>query len=199
MPCVIGPDGDRDSMPVVVKEALAMEVPVVASDAVGLPELVRWQWGRLHRPGDREALACALEELLALDPAQRAAMGRAGRAFVSEHCHVDRETQRLMELITYPDAPARRAPCAAESSRHSTATSGGSSSSDVLRSHAPTRVMRGSPAILNNPSTSLRAGQQVHLDGLGSVDHGAELEDLQAPRVATHALCEDSEDADAPS
>ena len=28
MPCVVAPDGDRDSMPVVVKEALAMEVPV---------------------------------------------------------------------------------------------------------------------------------------------------------------------------
>src|SRR5207247_188578 len=36
MPCVVAEDGDRDSMPVVVKEALAMEVPVVASDEVGL-------------------------------------------------------------------------------------------------------------------------------------------------------------------
>lgn len=68
MPCVLGPDGDRDSMPVVVK-------------------------------------------------------GRAGRAFVSEHCHVDREAARLVGLITYRDAPARRGPCAAGSSRRSTATS----------------------------------------------------------------------------
>ncbi len=44
---MIAADGDRDTMPVVVKETLAMEVPVVASDEVGLPELVRDGWGRL--------------------------------------------------------------------------------------------------------------------------------------------------------
>jgi len=99
MPCVVAPDGDRDSMPVVVKEALAMEVPVVASDEVGLPEVVHPGWGRLHPPGDVRALAGALEELLALEPGARAAMGRAGRAFVSEHCHVDREAAKLAELI----------------------------------------------------------------------------------------------------
>lgn len=59
MPCVVAPDGDRDSMPVVVKEALAMEVPVVASREVGLPELVRPEWGRLHPPGDRRLGASA--------------------------------------------------------------------------------------------------------------------------------------------
>lgn len=107
MPCVVAPDGDRDSMPVVVKEALAMEVPVVASDEVGLPEVVHPDWGRLHPPGDARALAGALEELLALPPAQRAAMGRAGRTFVSEHCHVDRETARLVELIRGVRAPPR--------------------------------------------------------------------------------------------
>ena len=99
MPCVVAPDGDRDSMPVVVKEALAMEVPVVASREVGLPELVRPEWGRLHPPGDVRALADALAELLALEPHERAAMGRAGSAFVIEHCHVDRETTRLAGLI----------------------------------------------------------------------------------------------------
>jgi len=99
MPCVVAPDGDRDSMPVVVKEALAMGVPVVASREVGLPELVRPEWGRLHPPADTHALADALAELLALEPHERAAMGRAGRAFVIEHCHVDRETARLAGLI----------------------------------------------------------------------------------------------------
>lgn len=108
MPCVVAPDGDRDSMPVVVKEALAMEVPVVASDEVGLPEVVHPGWGRLHPPGDVHALAGALEELLALPPADRVAMGRAGRAFVGEHCHVDREAARLADLIRGTQAPAHR-------------------------------------------------------------------------------------------
>jgi colanic acid/amylovoran biosynthesis glycosyltransferase len=99
MPAVVARDGDRDSMPVVVKEALAMEVPVVASDEVGLPEVVRPEWGRLVTPGDAHALADALRELLELPAAERAAMGRAGRAFVLEHCDVHRETARLGRLI----------------------------------------------------------------------------------------------------
>ncbi len=99
MPCVIAADGDRDSMPVVVKEALAMEIPVVASDEVGLPELVRPEWGRLVPPGDPERLAAALAELLELPVAERAAMGRAGRRWVLETCSVDAEAERLSRLI----------------------------------------------------------------------------------------------------
>lgn len=99
MPCVIAADGDRDSMPVVVKEALAMEIPVVASDEVGLPEMVRAPWGRLAPPGDPEALAGAVEEMLALSVAERAEAGRAGREFVLERCNADREALRLSELI----------------------------------------------------------------------------------------------------
>ena len=99
MPCVVAADGDRDSMPVVVKEALALELPVVATDEVGLPEVVRPEWGRLVPPHDPAALARALKELLDLPPARRAAMGRAGRAWVAEHCDVRRETAKLAELL----------------------------------------------------------------------------------------------------
>ena len=100
MPCVVAGDGDRDSMPVVVKEALAMEVPVVASDELGLPEIVRPAFGRLVAPGDPGALAAALAELLALPPQERAAMGRAGRAHVLEHADVRAETAKLSRLLT---------------------------------------------------------------------------------------------------
>lgn len=100
MPCVIAADGDRDSMPVVVKEALAMEVPVVASDEVGLPEVVRQEWGRLVPPGDPAALARAIAELIELPADVRRGMGRAGRAWVLEHADPDREAAKLAELIT---------------------------------------------------------------------------------------------------
>jgi glycosyltransferase involved in cell wall biosynthesis len=108
MPCVIAADGDRDSMPVVVKEALAMELPVVASDAVGLPEMVEPAWGRLVTPGDPEALAGAIAELLALPAAERAEMGRRGRAFVLERCDPTREAQRLLEAVRASGSGAGR-------------------------------------------------------------------------------------------
>jgi colanic acid/amylovoran biosynthesis glycosyltransferase len=99
MPSVIAADGDRDAMPVVVKEALAMEVPVVASDEVGLGELVRPEWGRLVPPADPEALAEAIDELLALPVERRAAMGAAGRRHVLAHCELAAETAKLARLI----------------------------------------------------------------------------------------------------
>ncbi len=76
-----------------------MEVPVVASDEVGLPEVVHPGWGRLAPPGDPAALAAALDELLALPAADRARMGRAGRAFVVAHCSLEKETAGLADLI----------------------------------------------------------------------------------------------------
>ena len=78
MPCVVAADGDRDSMPVVVKEAMAMGLPVVASDEVGLPECVFAPWGFLAPPGDAGALAAQLRAALALDRPGAPGGGRAG-------------------------------------------------------------------------------------------------------------------------
>jgi len=115
MPCVVATDGDRDAMPVVVKEALAMELPVVASDEVGLPELVTDEWGRLVAPGDPQALARALDEVLNLPLQRRTAMGRAGRAHVLTDCAIVGEAERLSALIGHQSglhaAPARSAAC----------------------------------------------------------------------------------------
>jgi colanic acid/amylovoran biosynthesis glycosyltransferase len=107
MPSVIAADGDRDAMPVVVKEALAMEVCVVASDEVGLPEIVREPWGRLVPPGDPALLARAIEALLARDVEERAAAGRAGRTFVLEHASVEREAAKVSALISRASASSR--------------------------------------------------------------------------------------------
>jgi colanic acid/amylovoran biosynthesis glycosyltransferase len=93
-----------------------MELPVVVSDEVGLPELVRPAFGRLVPPRDAKALADAIAEVLALDADERAKMGRAGRAFVLDHCDIMRETGRLSELIE----GVRRSPRGAEPSRPST-------------------------------------------------------------------------------
>jgi glycosyltransferase involved in cell wall biosynthesis len=99
MPCIVAANGDRDTMPVVVKEALAMELPVVATDEVGLPEVVKPGWGRLVPPHSPDELADAIGELLALPPERRAEMGRAGREFVLAECNLTRETERLVELV----------------------------------------------------------------------------------------------------
>jgi len=104
MPCVVAADGDRDAMPMVVKEALAMQVPVVGSAEVGLPEVIEPGWGRLVPPGSAPELAEAIEDLLALPAAQRHAMGQAGRRFVSSECTLDSQVSRTISLIESVDA-----------------------------------------------------------------------------------------------
>ena len=99
LPCVVARDGNRDSMPVAVKEAMAMELPVVVSREVGLPEIIDETRGVLVPPADPEALAHALEALYTRPGEAREAMGRAGRRFVREHCNLATETARLRELF----------------------------------------------------------------------------------------------------
>jgi len=79
LPSVIAADGDREGMPVVLLEAMASGLPVVASHTVGIPELIRdHSEGRLVPPGDAPALAHALKRLL-LHPDEAEALGQRAR------------------------------------------------------------------------------------------------------------------------
>src|SRR5262249_60472337 len=74
----VAPDSDRDGLPNVVVEALSQGLPVVATRAAAIPELVvDGVHGRLVPPGDAAALAAAIESL-ARDPDARHRMGAAG-------------------------------------------------------------------------------------------------------------------------
>ena len=72
----------QEGLPVVYMEALATELPVVATAIAATGELVAdGVTGRLIPPGDAAALADAIEDL-ARDPEKRARLGRAGREAV---------------------------------------------------------------------------------------------------------------------
>jgi glycosyltransferase involved in cell wall biosynthesis len=76
---------DRESFGVAVLEALACEVPVVATRVGGLPEVTRpGVTGYLVPPHSPQDIADALYELLS-DEERRLQMGRNGRQFVLEH------------------------------------------------------------------------------------------------------------------
>lgn len=73
-----------EGMPLVILEAMAAGVPVVASRVSGIPEVVvDGATGWLVPPEDPEALARALAEVLA-DPAEARRRGEAGRRRVAE-------------------------------------------------------------------------------------------------------------------
>jgi glycosyltransferase involved in cell wall biosynthesis len=63
--CEVADDGDRDGIPNVLFESMAMGVPVVATDVSAIPELVRsGETGLLVPPGQPEALAAAMLAML---------------------------------------------------------------------------------------------------------------------------------------
>ena len=65
-PCVVGEDGNRDGLPTVLLETMALGTPCVATLVTGIPEVVEDERsGLLVPPGDVAALADGLERLLA--------------------------------------------------------------------------------------------------------------------------------------
>lgn len=65
-PCVVSADGDRDGLPTVLLESMALGTPCVAADVTGVPEiLVDEITGLLVPQGDPTALAGALARVLA--------------------------------------------------------------------------------------------------------------------------------------
>jgi colanic acid/amylovoran biosynthesis glycosyltransferase len=98
LPARIAADGDRDSMPVVVKEAMARAVPVVVTDVAALPEMVDDRVGWVVPPDDVDALAGALADLLA-HPSEAARRGVAGRARVESSFRVEDQMDRLLRIF----------------------------------------------------------------------------------------------------
>jgi glycosyltransferase involved in cell wall biosynthesis len=90
LPSHVGAGGDQDGVPVVLAEAVAAGVPVVASALGGLGDYVRdGDTGRSVPPGDATALAAALGDLLD-DPARAAALAERAAAQLSETLGIDR-------------------------------------------------------------------------------------------------------------
>lgn len=113
-PSRVAADGDRDGIPNVLLEAMAMELPVIATRVSGIPELVRDGLnGRLIEPDAPPALADAIAALLA-QPALAAQWGSAARRTVAEHFDNDRNLALLSRLLreagawTAPISAARR-------------------------------------------------------------------------------------------
>ncbi len=108
----IAGDGDRDGLPNVLMEAQSQGVACLATAVSAIPELIiDGETGRLVPPGERVALAAALEDLIAA-PALRARLGDAGQRRIVEAFGLDRWIDRLaarFDLDVPAVEPARQA------------------------------------------------------------------------------------------
>jgi glycosyltransferase involved in cell wall biosynthesis len=99
VPCVVSRDGDRDGLPNVIQEALALGTPVVSTDVTGIPEVVRdGETGLVVPQHDPPALAAAIERLL-LDPGLRVRLASAGRRLMDAEFDIHRNTERRREIF----------------------------------------------------------------------------------------------------
>ncbi|MEL7131830.1 MAG: glycosyltransferase family 4 protein [Pseudomonadota bacterium] len=90
-----------EGVPVVLMEAMAAHIPVVATRVAGVQELVEdGVSGHVIPPGDLDALINAIYQLLK-DPEQRAQMGAAGRRKVEAEFDVAKEAAWLATLFEH--------------------------------------------------------------------------------------------------
>ncbi len=100
LPCLVDAAGDRDGMPTVLVEAMALGTPVVSTDVAGIPELVQHgRTGLLGAEGDPASLAAALARLLD-DAALRERLRVAALARVRTDFDLERNVFRLRGLFT---------------------------------------------------------------------------------------------------
>jgi len=106
LPCVIAGDGDRDGMPVALAEAMAMEVPVIATDILGISEMLRPGTGFLVPPADPVAMADAIEALHQAGTEGRREMGERARAVIARDFSLREGVRELLRRFAQAGAEA---------------------------------------------------------------------------------------------
>jgi glycosyltransferase involved in cell wall biosynthesis len=98
-PCIVAEDGDRDGLPNVIQEALALGTPVISTDVTGIPEVVHdGERGLLVPQRDPPALADALGRLLT-DPGLRVRLAEGARRFMEAEFDIHRNTARRRAMF----------------------------------------------------------------------------------------------------
>ena len=103
LPCIIAKDGDRDGIPVVLAEAMAMGVPVISTDVVGIGELVHSGAGFLIQPHNSDDLFSAIKRVSEMSPEERTTMGRCGRSVVEAEFDLIKGVEELANLFCKKD------------------------------------------------------------------------------------------------
>lgn len=110
-PCVEGGDGNRDGLPTVLLESMALGTPCVSTPVTGIPEaIIHGDTGLMVPERDADALADALQRLLD-DHKLAVQLARRAREHVEENFDVQRSTAALREWFGLTNAirsPAKR-------------------------------------------------------------------------------------------
>ncbi len=96
-PSVVAKNGDTEGLPIVLCEAQAMGLPIVAFHGPGMGEaVVEGETALLVDPSDAESLSWAIVHLL-LDTNMQARLGAAGRRHAKRYFDLEKQTALLEE------------------------------------------------------------------------------------------------------
>jgi glycosyltransferase involved in cell wall biosynthesis len=99
LPCIVGEDGDRDGLPNVLFEAMALGTPCVSTDVTGIPEVLHdGQTGLMVPQRDPRSLANAIDRLLT-DPGLRVRLASSARRLIEAEFDVHRNAERRRALF----------------------------------------------------------------------------------------------------
>lgn len=112
-PCVVGADGNRDGLPTVLLESMALGTPCVSTDVTGIPEVVRdGHTGVIVPQHDAASLAVALGRLLD-DGSERERLATEARRLIEEEFDIHRNAARQREVFRSATAEEARSACGA--------------------------------------------------------------------------------------
>jgi glycosyltransferase involved in cell wall biosynthesis len=110
LPCVIAKDGNRDGMPLALREGMSCGLPAISTQLLGLHETVSPGTGTLVTPDDPQALAAAMDQMIDLPPEQYRTMVTAARNKAVAEFSLRHEVSTIVRWMTdeNPQEQARR-------------------------------------------------------------------------------------------
>ena len=99
-PCIHAGNDDRDGLPTILLEAMALGTPCISTPVTGIPEVLRHEeTGLMVAERDEVALADACERLLA-DQHLRADLMLNGRRLIEENFDIDKNTTKIRAFFS---------------------------------------------------------------------------------------------------
>ena len=99
LPFKQAPDGQKDTGPLVVKEAMAMGLPVLSTRFMGIKDTISPDTGFLVEPNNTRQLAEAMKQLSILNEIDRFELGKRARNRIQQHFTIEGQARTLSGLI----------------------------------------------------------------------------------------------------
>jgi len=111
-PCITATTGDRDGLPTVLLESMALGTPCVSTAVTGIPEIIRHEETGLLIPEREPAkLATAIQQMLVDEPL-RVRLSKAARELFESNFSIDTNTARMRETFAQCQPQLERQPLA---------------------------------------------------------------------------------------